>query len=81
MENLYRNLHSPNKKQIITVIKEPVKKSITPYIAMPKTEEVDIPVKRLKKLPRCPYKSKKHSLTLNKKQDEANTYYVTDDEE
>jgi hypothetical protein len=81
MENLYRNLHSPNKKQIITVIKEPVKKSITPYIAMPKTEEVDIPVKRLKKLPRCPYKSKKHSLKLNKKQDEANTYYVTDDEE
>lgn len=73
MENLYRNLHSPNKKQIITVIKEPVQKSITPY--------VDSEPKKIKKIPKCPAKSKKHSLKLNKKPDEANTYYVTDDEE
>jgi hypothetical protein len=81
MENLYRNLHSPNKKQIITVIKEPVKKSVIPYVAPPKVEEVDIQVKKVKKLPRCPTKNKKGTLKLNKKQDEANTYYVTDDEE
>jgi hypothetical protein len=73
MENLYRNLHSPNKKQIITVIKEPVQKSITPY--------VDSEPKKIKKIPKCPPKSKKHTLKLNKKPDEANTYYVTDDEE
>jgi hypothetical protein len=73
MENLYRNLHSPNKKQIITVIKEPVQKSITPY--------VDSEPKKIKKIPKCPPKSKKHSLKLNKKPDEANTYYVTDDED
>jgi hypothetical protein len=79
MENLYRNLHSPNKKQIITVIKEPVQKSITPYVATP--QEVDISVKRVKKIPRCPSKSKKQQLKLNKMPDEANTYYVTDDEE
>jgi hypothetical protein len=81
MENLYRNLHSPNKKQIITVIKEPVQKSITPYVATPNSEELTVTAKRVKKLPRCSSKSKKHSLTLNKKPDEANTYYVTDDEE
>ena len=67
MENLYRNLHSPNKKQIITVIKEPVQKSIKPYVATP-----DAPVK-------CSKKSKKHSLQIHKKENEANTYYVTDD--
>jgi hypothetical protein len=67
MENLYRNLHSPNKKQIITVIKEPVQKSIKPYVATP-----NVPVK-------CSKKSKKHSLKLHKKENEANTYYVTDD--
>jgi hypothetical protein len=81
MENLYRNLHSPNKKQIITVIKEPVQKSITPYVATPPREDVYTGVKSVKKLPRCPNKYKKHSLKLNKKPDEANTYYVTDDEE
>lgn len=73
MENLYRNLHSPNKKQIITVIKEPVQKSVTPYVSGEK--------QKIKKLPKCPPKSKKHTLKLNKKPDEANTYYVTDDEE
>jgi hypothetical protein len=81
MENLYRNLHSPNKKQIITVIKEPVQKSITPYVATQPQENVYTKVKGVKKIPRCPTKSKKHSLKLNKKSDEANTYYVTDDEE
>ncbi len=73
MENLYRNLHSPNKKQIITVIKEPVQKSISPYVSSEP--------KRIKKIPKCPPKSKKHTLKLNRKPDEANTYYVTDDEE
>ena len=80
MENLYRNLHSPNKKQIITVIKEPVQKSITPYVS----GEAEVETKRVRKLPKCSsklLKSKKHSLKLNKKPDEANTYYVTDDEE
>lgn len=83
MENLYRNLHSPNKKQIITVIKEPVQKSVTPYVAGV-AEIAEIKQQPVKKLPRCPpksSKSKKHSLKLNKKPDEANTYYVTDDEE
>jgi hypothetical protein len=32
MENLYRNLHSTNKKQIIEVVKSPVKKTIKPYV-------------------------------------------------
>lgn len=74
MENLYRNLHSPNKKQIITVIKEPVKKSITPYVSM----EQGLEPKKPKKLSKCP--PKKHNIKLNKKPDEANTYYVTDDD-
>jgi hypothetical protein len=80
MENLYRNLHSPNKKQIITVIKEPVQKSITPYVS----GEAEVTTKKVRKLPKCSsklIKSKKHSLKINKKPDEANTYYVTDDEE
>jgi ElaB/YqjD/DUF883 family membrane-anchored ribosome-binding protein len=80
MENLYRNLHSPNKKQIITVIKEPVQKSIKPYVS----GEAEVETKKVRKLPKCSsklLKSKKHSLKLNKKPDEANTYYVTDDEE
>jgi len=80
MENLYRNLHSPNKKQIITVIKEPVQKSITPYVS----GEAEVETKKVRKLPKCSsklLKSKKHSLKLNKKPDEANTYYVTDDED
>lgn len=77
MENLYRNLHSPNKKQIVTVIKEPVQKSITPYVS----EAPEVQHKKVKRLPKCPPKSKKHALRLNRKPDEANTYYVTDDEE
>jgi hypothetical protein len=32
MENLYRNLHSTNKKQIIQIVKTPVKKTIRPYV-------------------------------------------------
>jgi hypothetical protein len=72
MENLYRNLHSPNKKQIITVIKEPVQKSIQPYVAVPDVAAQNVPVK-------CTKKSKKHSLQIHKKENEANTYYVTDD--
>ena len=32
MENLYRNLHSTNKKQIIKIVKTPVKKTIKPYV-------------------------------------------------
>lgn len=32
MENLYRNLHSTNKKQIIQIVKTPVKKTIKPYV-------------------------------------------------
>jgi hypothetical protein len=72
MENLYRNLHSPNKKQIITVIKEPVQKSIKPYVSVPNAQR--------KNIPKCSTKSKKHSIKINRKPDEANTYYVTDDE-
>ena len=79
MENLYRNLHSPNKKQIITVIKEPVQKSVTPYVSGV-VEAQELQHKKIKKIPKCPSKTKKHSLKLNKKPDEANTYYVTDDD-
>ena len=75
MENLYRNLHSPNKKQIITVIKEPVQKSVQPYVAIPDVATHNVQVKCIKK----PKKSKKHSLQIHKKENEANTYYVTDD--
>jgi len=32
MENLYRNLHSNNKQQIITTVREPVKKSVQTYM-------------------------------------------------
>lgn len=36
MENLYRNLHSNNKQQIITTVREPVKKSVQTYMWPPK---------------------------------------------
>ena len=35
MENLYRNLHSNNKQQIITTVREPVKKSVQTYMWPP----------------------------------------------
>jgi hypothetical protein len=93
MENLYRNLHSPNKKQIITVIKEPVQKSIQPYVAIPDVAIPDVATHNVDNhnvdnhnvLVKCPKKSnkskksKKHSLRVHKKENEANTYYVTDD--
>jgi hypothetical protein len=38
MENLYRNLHSNNKHQIIKTVREPVKKSVQTYMWPPNTK-------------------------------------------
>jgi hypothetical protein len=40
MENLYRNLHSTNKKQIIEIVKTPVKKTIKPYVKLQHDKEL-----------------------------------------
>jgi hypothetical protein len=40
MENLYRNLHSTNKKQIIEIVKTPVKKTIKPYVKLQHDEHL-----------------------------------------
>ena len=78
MENLYKNLHSTNKKQIITVIKEPVKKAIQPYIQI---NGDDIQLEKL-----IQQKPKKHShsaknndsdLKVMRKEGEANAFYVS----
>ena len=40
MENLYRNLHSTNKKQIIEIVKTPVKKTIKPYVKLQNNDDL-----------------------------------------
>jgi hypothetical protein len=49
MENLYRNLHSTNKKQIIEIVKTPVKKTIKPYVKLQNEEMVKSGLKLHKK--------------------------------
>jgi hypothetical protein len=40
MENLYKNLHSTNKKQIIEIVKTPVKKTIKPYVKLQNDDDL-----------------------------------------
>jgi hypothetical protein len=63
MENLYKNIHSNNKKQIISVIKTPVKQAIRSYL----------PVVNKKK---CT-KNLDKDIKVVRKEGEANAFYVT----
>jgi len=88
MENLYKNLHSSNKKQIITVIKEPVKQAVRPYLR-PEPIIVDMvaenPVlSNNPKLPKKKCSSRKKKIDVQdvdlkviRKEGEANAFYVT----
>ena len=71
MENLYRNLHSTNKKQIIEVVKEPVKKTIKPYV------EIEIIENKHKLKPKKCASKIDPDLKVHRKEGEANTFYVT----
>jgi hypothetical protein len=79
MENLYKNLHSTNKKQIITVIKEPVKKAIQPYISI-NADDIDLQ-KLIQKKPKKHFhienKPKDSDLKVMRKEGEANAFYVS----
>ena len=81
MENLYKNINSTKKKQIIAIVKEPVKKAVRSYIRVE-----DIKPKCSKKMI---HKHKKPSndfsldlstldkdIRLLRKDGEANTYYI-----
>jgi hypothetical protein len=74
MENLYRNLHSTNKKQIIEVVTEPVKKTIKPYVELEIIEKIENKKPKVQK--KCSNKLDPE-LKVHRKDGEANTYYVT----
>lgn len=81
MENLYKNLHSSNKKQIISVMKEPVKQAIRPYLRPePIVIDMDSPKpkcnKKLQKLQKV-QKEQDLDLKIVQKEGEANTFYIS----
>jgi hypothetical protein len=78
MENLYKNLHSSNKKQIISVMKEPVKQAIRPYLR-PETIVIDMdsPKPKCNKKVQRVKKEQDLDLKIVQNEGEANTFYVS----
>jgi hypothetical protein len=81
MENLYKNLHTSNKKQIISVMKQPVKQAIRPYLR-PETIVIDMDSpkpkcnKKVQKVQRA-QKEQDLDLKIVQNEGEANTFYVS----
>lgn len=78
MENLYKNLHSSNKKQIISVMKEPVKQAIRPYLRPePIVIDMDSPKPKCNKKLQKVQKEQDLDLKIVQKEGEANTFYIS----
>jgi len=78
MENLYKNLHSSNKKQIISVMKEPVKQAIRPYLRPePIVIDMDSPKPKCNKKLKKVQKEQDLDLKIVQKEGEANTFYIS----